>query len=297
MARHYVGVALLLPRPIARDLDAFRRGLGAPTDRVPPHVTLLNGQYLSDAELDDAIAHVRAVAADTSNLHLVIGPAQTFHPLTPVVYLGVSGPGAEQIEPLRDALNTGVLALPAPEYPFVPHVTLSMDATPDQITGALAAVGHYREVAAIDAITMLELGDDETWRPIADAAFGAATTSRTLGADAVTIAVTKYATHVGSTMGRYRPVSAEAFVDGRVVAIAHGRVASGAVAWLDELVVVAEQRGSGIGAALGRAFVDAARAAGATEVRSARGATVAGFLVKLGFVPEDAQEFVIRFDG
>ena len=42
-----------------------------------------------------------------------------------------------------------------------------------------------------------------------------------------------------------------------------------------------------------RAFVEAARDREATEVRSARGATIAGFLVKLGFSQTDTKEFVL----
>lgn len=294
MARHYIGVALLLPPRLAHDVDAFRRGLGAPTDRVPPHVTLLNGQHVDDQQLDNAIAHVRAVAANAAPLHLVVGPAQTFEPVTPVVYLGVSGPDAAAIEELRDALEAGVLQLPPPEYPFVPHVTLSMNATPEQITGAMASIGRYREVVSIEAITILELDDsDDTWRPIADAPFGATTVTRTIGAEQVTIAVTAHPTHTGATMGRYRPLSVEAFVDGRVIGIAHGHFADGGTAWLDELVVISETRSTGVGGLLARSFSDAARQSGATEVRAVRGATIGGFLVRLGFVVDQADEFVL----
>jgi N-acetylglutamate synthase-like GNAT family acetyltransferase len=92
-------------------------------------------------------------------------------------------------------------------------------------------------------------------------------------------------------MGRYRSLSVEAFVDGRVVGLAHGHVAAGDIAWLDELVVIRETRTTGVGGALARAFTDAARAVEATEIRAVRGATVAGFLVRLGFVVDGADEF------
>ena len=92
-------------------------------------------------------------------------------------------------------------------------------------------------------------------------------------------------------MGRYRSLSVEAFVDGRVVGLAHGHFMPDGIAWLDELVVIRETRGTGIGAQLARAFVDAARAATATEVRAVRGATIAGFLVRFGFAVDKADEF------
>ena len=139
----------------------------------------------------------------------------------------------------------------------------------------------------------MEQGDDKVWRAIADAPFGAESTTRTLGADRVRIATSTHETPRGSRIGRYRPLIVEAFVDDRPVAIARGRVAQGDVAWLDELVVAGEQRGSGVGGAVARAFVEAARDHEATEVRSARGATIAGFLVKLGFSQTDTKEFVL----
>jgi N-acetylglutamate synthase-like GNAT family acetyltransferase len=94
-------------------------------------------------------------------------------------------------------------------------------------------------------------------------------------------------------MGRYRSLSVEAFVDGRVVGLAHGHLAEGGVAWLDELVVIRETRSTGVGGVLARAFADAARAAKATEIRAVRGATIAGFLVRLGYAVDKADEFVL----
>jgi GNAT superfamily N-acetyltransferase len=178
------------------------------------------------------------------------------------------------------------------KHPFVPHVTLHDDATDDEIRGAQASITHYLEHVRLDAITMLEQSDDDNvWRPVADAPLGAEPTTRTIGGSPVTMAVTRYPTHAGSTMGRYRSLSVEAFVDGRVVGLAHGHFASEGVAWLDELVVIRETRGTGIGAQLARAFVDAARASKATEVRAVRGATIAGFLVRFGFTVDKADEF------
>ncbi len=295
MPRHRVGVVLLLPGNIAAEVDGLRRALGAgpAIERVPPHITLVPPINVRDEELDDAIAAVRRVAADQQPLHVVIGPVYTFDPVTPVLYLRVSGPGVAAIKAMREALDSGPLAQEL-SHPFVPHVTVSDDATDREIKGAVASLTHWVEHVSLDTITVLEEGDDKIYRPIADAALGAAGTLRTIGADAVTFAVTKYPTHAGSTMGRYRSLSVEAFVDGRVVGLAHGHVAAEAVAWLDELVVIRETRGTGVGGALARAFVEAARAAKATEVRATRGATIAGFLVRLGFAVEQADEFVLN---
>jgi hypothetical protein len=58
--------------------------------------------------------------------------------------------------------------------------------------------------------------------------------------------------------------------------------------------VIRETRGTGIGAQMARAFVDAARDLKATEVRAVRGSTIAGFLVRFGFAVDKADEFSLQ---
>lgn len=297
MPRRRLGVVLLLPRHIAREVDGIRRALGvAPIEQVPPHITLVLPTNVREEDVDDAIALTRQVAsAQAKGLHITIGPVATFSPITPVIYLRVGGPDLDVIRQMRDALDSGPFAQEL-KHEFVPHVTLNAEATDAQITGALAALTGYVEPIALDGITILEQSDDDKmWRPIADAPFGAESTTRTLGADRVTFTDHSQETLTASGIGRYRRIAVEAHIDGRTVGVARGRFARGDVAWLDELVVQDEYRGTGIGGGLARAFVDAARAREVTEIRSARGATIAGFLVKLGFVPTDSQEFVLDF--
>ncbi len=297
MPRRRLGAVLLLPRNIANEVDGLRRALGvSPIERVPPHITLVPPINVREDEVDDALALARRVAGDhPTRLHVTIGPVATFSPLTPVVYLSVNGPGLDAIRSIRDALDSGPLAQELSHH-YVPHVTISDDATDKEIHGALASLTHYVEPIALDGITVLEQDDaDKMWRPIADAPFGATTTTRTLGADRVTFAEHAHETLEAQTIGRYRPLAVEAIVAGHTVGVARGRVARGDVAWLDELVVHREHRGSGVGGGLARAFVDAVRARDVSEVRSARGATIAGFLVKLGFAPTDSQDYVLAF--
>lgn len=297
MPRRRLGAVLLLPRHIANEVDGLRRALGvSPIERVPPHITLVPPINVREEELEDALALARRVASEQPRrLHVTIGPVKTFHPITPVVYLSVNGPDADVIRRLRDAMDSGPLAQEL-KHEFVPHVTLSDDATDAEINGALASLTHYVEPIALEGITVLEQDDDDKmWRPIADAPFGAETTTRTLGADRVTFAEHTHETLTAMTIGRYRRLVVEAVVDGRTVGVARGRVARGDVAWLDELVVQGEYRGTGVGGGLARAFVDAARRREANQIRSARGATIAGFLVKLGFAPTDTQDFVLDF--
>ena len=295
MPRHRLGVVLLLPRNIAPEIDGLRRALGDTlADRVPPHITLVPPVNVNAERLDDALALIRRVAADEpAPIELTIGPVTTFHPVTPVVYLGVSGAGLDAVRRLQSTLTTTEPLVRPADYPFGPHVTLADQATPEEIDGALASLGHYSVDVSLDLVSMLEEGDDKVWRQVGDAPLGAPDPSRVVGADRVTFAVHAQQTTAAVAMGRYRPLVVEAFVAGRTVGVARGRVANGDLAWLDELIVVAESRGTGLGGALAREFADAARARKATELRTTRGATIAGFLVRIGFELSPANEFVL----
>ena len=296
MAQHRLGVVLLLPKHIATEVDGLRRALGdnANLANIAPHITLVPPINVREEEVDHALALARRVAADQAKrLHVTIGPIATFSPITPVVYLSVNGPDVEVIRRLRDEMDGGPFAQEL-MHEFVPHVTISADATDEQITGGLAALRHFVEPVVLDGLTLLEQGDDKVWRPIGDAPFGNDAATRTLGADRITLAINEHQSEAASHIGRYRALIVEAFVDDRTVGIARGRVASGDVAWLDELVIVGEQRGAGVGGALACAFIEAARSRGATELRSARGATIAGFLVRMGFESTETSEFVLN---
>ena len=291
MSRRRLGVVLLLPEPVRTQVEGIRLGLGADLN-IPPHITLVGPVMVDDDAVDDAIEIVRAAAAEHDKpLSITIGPGRTFLPINPVAYLAVSG-DVDAVASLHDSCRQAPLELPD-EYDFTPHVTLIDGGSDEFVNAAVSATSAFSATMFVRGATVLEFGDDKIWRPIADAPFGDAPTTRTLGADAVTFAVHALQTVASSHIGRYRPLVVEAFVDGRVVGVARGRVGTNGLAWLDELVIVAESRGGGIGAVLARAFVEASRERSATELRASRGATIAGFLVGFGFEQTSANEFVL----
>jgi len=290
MPRHRLGVVLLLPEPVRTQVEGIRLGLGADLS-VPLHITLVPPVYVNDDAVDTAIHTVRAAADEQSRpLSVTIGPTRTFLPINPVVYLAVSG-DVDEVTALHHNCQQGPFER-NDEWEFTPHVTLIDGGSDDFLNAAVIAAGAFSATMFVRGATVLEFGDDKVWRPIADAPFGDSPVTRTLGADAVTIRLSKHQTAAASRMGRHRPLVVEAFVGGRVVGVARGRVAED-LAWLDELIVAGESRGSGLGGALARAFTDAARDQRATELRASRGATIAGFLVRMGFKPTATDEFVL----
>ena len=198
MPRRRLGVALLVPPPVAVEVDGLRRALGDPSRRrIPPHLTLVPPVNVREEDLGAALdvlrRAARAVAARAPRLgaagavhpltppgelagggggavpplDLRLGPAATFHPVNPVVYLAVGGAVAA-----LGALRERVFVPPLERtlaHPFVPHVTVADDLDPDRIRAALTALVDYVVDVRIDAVHLLEEGRDRVWRPIADA--------------------------------------------------------------------------------------------------------------------------------
>ena len=67
--RHRIGVVLLVPQPLATELDGLRRALGAAErPRVAPHLTLVSPINLRDKDLVGALDPFARAAADASPL-------------------------------------------------------------------------------------------------------------------------------------------------------------------------------------------------------------------------------------
>jgi len=168
--RRRLGVALLLPPPVALEVDGLRRALGdGALGRIPPHLTLVPPVNVADGAMVDAVAVLRAAAKATGPLDLRLGPVATFDPVTPVVYLAVGG-DVEALHALRDRVFAAPLARPL-THAFVPHVTLADDLAPDRIPAALDALSDYVADVHIDAVHLLEQGRGRMWRPVVEASF------------------------------------------------------------------------------------------------------------------------------
>ncbi|MHB8670136.1 MAG: GNAT family N-acetyltransferase [Acidimicrobiales bacterium] len=93
MPRLRLGVALLVPAPFDREVDALRRAVGdGSLGRIPAHLTLVPPVNVRDDRLADAMDVLRDAAASTRPFALALGPPATFHPDTPVLYLPATDP-------------------------------------------------------------------------------------------------------------------------------------------------------------------------------------------------------------
>ena len=174
MARERLLVAVFVPPPLDAEVDGLRRALGdRALGRIGPHVTLVPPVNVADGSVDDALAVLREAAAATAPLRLRLGPAATFHPRNPVVYLAVGG-DLDGLVALRDRCFRPPLARPV-THDFVPHVTIANRMAPPRIPSAVAALADFEADVVVDRAHLLRQDGDagRSWRPFADAPFAA----------------------------------------------------------------------------------------------------------------------------
>lgn len=167
MGRVRLGVALLVPAPLDAEIDGMRRAMGDGTlGRMPAHLTLVPPVNVREDRLGEALAVLRRAAATTRPFTVTLGPPATFLPDSPTLYLRVQG----DVRALRDRVFVEPLARPL-TWPFVPHVTLADEASPERIAGAVAALADYQVDVTFRRAHLLREGPGRVWEPIADAPF------------------------------------------------------------------------------------------------------------------------------
>jgi 2'-5' RNA ligase/GNAT superfamily N-acetyltransferase len=263
--RRRLGVVLLLRGAPAEQVDGLRRACGDPAlGRVPPHITLVPPVNVRGEELAAALSDVRAAAAgETGPFTLELGPATSFLPDNPVLYLRVGGPGLPAVVRLRDRLLAGPLRRDV-SWPFVPHVTLADGAAEPRIRAAELALADYAAMLDVTRVDVLEEGPDRVWTPLADAPLGP---PRVVGRGSIAVDLLTTAQPDPSVAGRLdgAPWTVTARRHGVAVGHAVGITASGraTLLWIE---VDEDLRRVGIGRHLLAAVEEHAATAGCAEL-------------------------------
>jgi 2'-5' RNA ligase/ribosomal protein S18 acetylase RimI-like enzyme len=293
-----LGVALLIPEPLATEINGLRRALGdGALRRIPPHLTLVPPVNVREDRLHDALAVLRAAAAETPTLTLELGPPATFLPVTPVLYLSLASP-VDEVRRLRNRVFVEPLARQL-THGFVPHVTLVDEAEPDRIADAQRALAAFEVEATVDRVHLLQEGEGRVWTPIAEARFAPRwvagrggietelTVTTELDPEASAFAASAWSTYsfetYGSDPGR-SPVAVTARRAGHAVGVATGEV-TGRSAYLARLIVSPDVRSEGVGAHLLVAFEEACRQQGAERMtlRTIDGGSAEAFYRSRGY--------------
>jgi 2'-5' RNA ligase len=305
MPRLRLGVVLLVPPPLDREVNALRRACGdASLGRVPAHLTLVPPVNVREERLGDVLALLRSAGAATRPFRLDLGPPTTFLPDNPVLYLPVGGDG-DALHALRDRVFVEPMAREL-TWPFVPHVTLVDGGDPERLAAAVPALADARYALPVDRVTLLQEQRDaegtRVWRPIGDAALAERAvvgrgglelelaTGPLLDPEAGAWRDAAWAAYTLAEYGpdapQDDPLTVTGRRDGEVVGVAAGHV-RGATAYLAELIVGADVRSEGVGAHLLAAFASEARERGATELtlRTIEGGPADRFYRDRGFTP------------
>ncbi|MEA2932464.1 MAG: hypothetical protein QOI56_1249 [Actinomycetota bacterium] len=244
MPRLRLGVVLLVPSPVDREIDALRRAVGDGTyGRVPAHLTLVPPVNVRDDRMDDALVLLREAAGATRPFRVELGAPTTFLPDNPVLYLPVRS-GAEEVLVARDRVFRDPFARPL-TWPFVPHVTVADEMSPERIVAAQEALSAFHTAIDFDRVHLLEEGPGRVWGPIADFPFAPpAVIGR--GGIPVELTVTDQADPSADGFLRQRRecVTVTARRDGQVVGVAQGW-ADGQAARLSDVVVADGERALG----------------------------------------------------
>jgi 2'-5' RNA ligase len=223
-------------------------------------------------ELDDAREQLLDAARRTEPFRLRLGPARTFLPINPVLYLEVGG-DVPSVDALRDRIFRPPLERNL-TWPFQPHVTILDGGDEGRIRAAVEALTDVRIEVEVEAVHLLQEHNDEgvrSWRPIFEAALG--------GPAVVGRGGLELELEVGEKPYAGRSLGVTARRAGRVVGTAFGWT-EGEQARLLEVHVEADGRGEGVGAHLVAVFSSAAAERGATEIA----AVEHPFLARVGFV-------------
>lgn len=251
MTRQRLGVVLLIPQPLATQIDGLRRALGdGALGRIAPHVTLVPPVNIAERDLPASFAVVRSAAAASAPLELDLGPVTTFHPVNPVAYLSVGG-ADEQLASLRHACLTGPLDRPQ-EHEFVPHVTIAGDMVATRLGAVGAVLSDFAAQVTIDRVHVLAEQPGRVWVPIADMPLGGGPSVVGRGSLPLEVSISgrpdleaaSLLTIESDALGL--PLAVTARRNGTVVAAAWGWT-SGDHLELADLVVAGGHRNQGIG--------------------------------------------------
>jgi 2'-5' RNA ligase len=273
MPRERVGVALLFDAPATAAVDTLRRALGADdVERLPAHLTLVPPVNVRLDELDDAFDLLRDAAHRTEPFRLQLGPARTFLPINPVLYLEVGGE-VRSVDLLRDRIFRPPLERNL-TWPFQPHVTILDGGDESRIRAAVEALADVRIEVDITQVHLLKEHNDEgvrSWRPIFEATLGE---PGVVGRGGLELEL-----EVGEKPYAGRSLGVTARRGDRTVGTATGWTDGEQARLLDVHVDVGARR-EGVGAHLVAAFASAAAARGASHLD----AVDHPFLERVGFV-------------
>jgi len=171
MSTRTIGVAIAIPEPYGRELQAVRESYGDPlAASIPTHVTLLPPTEVEADDLDRIEKHLRTIAESEQPFEIHLRGTGTFHPVSPVVFVSVVL-GISSCERVEARVRSGPLARDL-SFPYHPHVTVAHDLPGDVLRRAFDDMASYDVRFQVWGFSLYEHGPDQVWRPQRDYPFG-----------------------------------------------------------------------------------------------------------------------------
>ncbi|NNN19002.1 MAG: hypothetical protein HKL84_04015 [Acidimicrobiaceae bacterium] len=171
MKRYRIGLIHLFDESNACRIDGLRAAFGGfGVGRIPPHITLVPPANLHPKDVDAEIYRLRKIASETSSYFCEVGPAGTFDPISPVLYLRVGGVGVDPMAVLQDKLLSSQ-HYKSSSRPFVPHVTLMDPASSAEIKDALGIIKSRLSIQEFRSFEMMISAVQPYWEFSSDFRF------------------------------------------------------------------------------------------------------------------------------
>ncbi len=158
-----VGVVIDVPDPLGAQLTRFRLEAGdLRPGEIPVHITLLPPTRVPVAALEEIRTHLAEVAAGCRPFQVDLDGADTFRPVSPVVFLRVTT-GAAECTRLQERIRRGPLSTEL-NFPYHPHVTVAHRLPESDLDRAQQKTTHVRDSFSANAFQLYERADD-AWLP------------------------------------------------------------------------------------------------------------------------------------
>ena len=162
-----IGVSIAIPSPHAEMLQSKRASFGDPlADSIPTHVTLLPPTDVEGDDLSDVVEHLADVAAQGHSFPMVLRGTGTFRPISPVVFVQVSG-GLADCELLEKSVRRGPLKRKLDFY-YHPHVTVAHHVSDDLMDRAFDDLAEFEASFEVAGFHLYVHDDVDGWQPTRD---------------------------------------------------------------------------------------------------------------------------------
>jgi 2'-5' RNA ligase len=159
-----IGVALAIPEPWARELQAYRTSVGDETaSRIPTHITLVPPIEVGDGAVQHVEDHLAGVADGQTPFVVHLRGTGTFRPVSPVVFVMLAR-GISECEQLAHSVRRGPLDVEL-TFPYHPHVTIAHDLDEGSLDRAFSELAGFECEFEVGEFHLYVHEDETGWRP------------------------------------------------------------------------------------------------------------------------------------